>query len=218
MIKTTLHFCLLCFLLAACAAPTARTAAPTAPPKIQDVGPAVQPEPPTLAELLKQIESAYRQGNYTLGLALVKKAFELNSNDVSSMDRIGSIYYVLGRYGEALTIWGKALPLEKDAQKRRALENSIVVARRELGLADEAFVSAATTSAASAPPRPAAPAPKALSAEAREHEVQALYKKGVKYYASGEYLQATTAFLRILELDPGNPDAEKALKRLKLDQ
>ena len=173
--------------------------------------------PPTLTELLNQISAAYRHKDYALGLSLVKKAFELKENNVSSMDKIGSVYYALGRYGEALTVWTQALPLEHNARKRRALENSIAVTRRSLGLADQNFVAAAATPtvtvAASAP----APKPRELSTE-QKAAIQALYKKGVKYYASGQYLQATTAFLRILELDPGNADATKALQRLKLDR
>lgn len=216
--------------MTACGAPAARTApasssavpAARVSPAVEEsaaqaAAPAARPEPPSLPELLRRIEAAYRGGNYTLGLSLVKTAFELKDNDVSALDRIGSIYYVLGRYGEALTIWSKALPLEKDDQRRQELENSIKVARRELGLADEAFVVAASSRpaavAATAPPAPKKPAPKATAAE-----LDALYKKGVRYYASGEYLQATTVFLRLLELDPGNAEAAKALKRLKLDQ
>jgi hypothetical protein len=99
--------------------------------------------------------------------------------------------------------------LERDPQKRRALQNSIAVARRGLGLPDEEPAPVPAAPAASAPP----PAAKPVAAD----EIEALYKKGIKYYASGEYLQATTVFLRILELDPGNPDATKALKRLQLE-
>jgi tetratricopeptide (TPR) repeat protein len=164
--------------------------------------PAIERLPETLPELLKLIEVAYRRGHYAQGLALVKKALELEKNNVSAMDRIGSIYYVLGRYGEALTIWKKALPLEQDLRKRRALENSISVARRSLGLIDDA------------PIVERAVEPARLSID--KNEIQELQRKGVRHYASGEYLQATTVFLRILELDPENADAAKALKRLQL--
>ena len=180
---------------------------------------AAEQAPPAMAELLKEIEAAYRGGNYTLGLSLVKQAFELKQNDVSSMDRIGSVYYVLGRYGEALTVWSRALPLERDVHKRRELENSIRVARRGLGLADESSLAAsAPAPAASAPPAPAPLAKKKALSPVAKAQIRALYKKGVKYYATGQYLQATTAFLHVLELDPENEDAAKALKRLKLDR
>ena len=169
----------------------------------------VEVEPVTLAELLRAIETAYRKGNYERGLALVQKAFELEQNDVSALDRIGSVYYVLGRYGEALTIWQRALPFEKDDKKRAALENSIAVTRRTLGIAEPPAVAAAAPKK-----RRAKPAKKPVSKPPRE-EIARLYKAGVKFYTAGEYLQATTAFLRILELDPENADAKKALERLR---
>ena len=212
MIKITSLSLIFGVFLAAVSAAPSRAAAP---PEIGNSGPDAQQQPPTLTELLAQISTAYRHKNYALGLSLVKKAFELKQNDVSSMDRIGSVYYALGRYGEALSVWTQALPLERNKRKRRELENSILVTRRSLGLADER-----STPGAGAPPAPpASPAPKKkdLSAETKA-SIQALYKKGVKYYASGQYLQATTAFLHILELDPGNADATKALQRLKLDR
>ena len=186
MMKITSLFLILGVFLTACSAASTR---PAAPPETKNSGPDVEPPSPTLADLLKQ-------------------------NDVSAMDRIGSIYYVLGRYGEALTVWTRALPLEHDVQKRRELENSILVTRRGLGLADGTLVAAA-------PPAPAAsapPAPENNLSEETKTLIQALYKTGVKYYTSGQYLQATTVFLHILEMDPGNADATKALKRLKLGQ
>lgn len=208
MIKSVLCWSILGVIFSACTAPMSRGGAPAPAP--QFTGPAVRPDPPTLPELLKQIEFAYRQGDYGRGLALVQKAYELQQNDVSAMDRIGSVYYVLGRYGEALSVWAKALPLETDVVKRRELENSITVARRSLGLTDEA--------PAAVPLVKAAIVKKLPPPKERRAEIDALYKKGVKYYASGEYLQATTAFLGVLELEPGNADAVKALKRLNLDQ
>jgi len=169
------------------------------------------PLPDTLPELLPEIEAAYRGGKYDRGLALVKKALELKQNDVSAMDSIGTIYYRLGRYGEALTTWSRALPLERDLQKRRQLEASIAVARRTLGLGEEAGPKPASSVDGKASRKPPAKRP------ADKAEVKKLYKRGIKYYAEGQYLQATTAFLRVLELDPGNEDAKKALQRLKLD-
>jgi tetratricopeptide (TPR) repeat protein len=225
MIDITPPSLLLGLLLAAGPAAPASAAEAPAPVKIAPEAPPV----PTLADLLKQIEAAYRHKDYALGLSLVKKAYELKQKDVSTMDRIGSVYFVLGRYGEALSVWTQALPLEHDRKKRRELEKSILATRRALGLANETRIAAPsqappaprpaaavpTATVASAPP---APAPeKALSAETQA-QIQAIYKKGVKYYATGQYLQATGAFLRVLELDPENADATKALKRLQLDR
>ncbi|OGS40029.1 MAG: hypothetical protein A2506_02935 [Elusimicrobia bacterium RIFOXYD12_FULL_66_9] len=204
--------------LAACAAPTTERYREEVPPpnavgeRPPDVVAEPEPMPTTLPELLTGIEAAYRKGDYNRGLALVKKVYELKSADVTALDRVGSIYYVLGRYGEALTVWQQALPFEKSPRRRAELSRSITVARRTLGLPDVAPPQPGPPAAA-VRPKPKKPARRAPDQKA----IAALYSKGVKHYARGEFLQATTAFLRILELDPGNLRAAKALERLHLD-
>lgn len=198
--------------LAACAAPATETppALPPAPPP-PVVAAAPEPEPTTLSELLFGIEAAYRKGDYDRGLKLVKQVYELKTADVTTLDRVGSIYYVLGRYGEALTIWQRALPFEKNLRRRQELSRSIAVARRTLGLEEP-------SAAQPAAPKVAAPRPKTpTSRPPDQKEIDALYRKGVKHYALGEFLQAATAFLRMQEIDPGDQRAAKALERLHLD-
>jgi tetratricopeptide (TPR) repeat protein len=191
--------------LAGCAGETPRPA-PVPPPPAPAAAPAAaEPLPTEMPQLLRAIEAAYRKGDYDRGLALVKRTLELQKSDVSTYDRLGSVYYVLGRSGEALTFWSKALPLERDAARRRRLEQSIALARRNLGLPDEP---------AAARPKPARPAPKPARADPEGSARQ--YKEGLRFYAEGSYLQATAAFLRALELDPSNEEARKALERLKL--
>lgn len=187
--------------LAGCAGEPPRPApAPPAPAPA-----AVEPLPTQMPQLLAAIETAYRRGDYDRGLALVKRTLELQKSDVSTYDRLGSVYYVLGRSGEALTFWSKALPLEKDPARRRRLGESIALARRNLGLPDEE------------PPAPPARRPQpARPPRADPGGSAQRYKEGLKYYAEGSYLQATEAFLRALELDPGNEEARKALERMKL--
>lgn len=191
--------------LAACATPTPTP--PATPPVAAPV--AVEPEPTTLAELLAGIEAAYRKGDYNRGLALVKRVYEMKQADVTTLDRVGSVYYVLGRYGEALTVWQQALPLEKNLRRRRELSQSITVARQTLGLGPEGQPAPRT---AVKPKKPTA----GRVAPSKE-VLERLYQSGVKHYAAGEYLQATTIFLRIAALDPGNPKAAKALERLHLE-
>jgi|CXWL01.1.fsa_nt_gi tetratricopeptide (TPR) repeat protein len=87
----------------------------------------------------------------------------------------------------------------------------------------DASTAAATEPAAKAAPRPA-PKPRPIVAppiQARPivptgdtRDVQALYQKGVEHYARGEYLQASAMFLQILQIDPNNEQARKALERI----
>lgn len=195
--------------LSACVPPAARPPEPPVPAPVAAPVPAA-PEPVTLAELLAGIEAAYRKGDYERGLALVKRVYELKQTDVTTYDRVGSIYYILGRYGEALTVWQQALPLEKNLRRRRELAQSIAIARHTLGLGPEG--GPAPAPAVSVRPKPRAPA-----AAPDKVFIERLYQTGVRHYAAGEYLQATTVFLRIQQLDPGNPKAAKALERLNLE-
>lgn len=196
--------------LAACVPPPARSPQPPVPAPAAAPVPA-SPEPVTLPELLTGIETAYRNGDYERGLALVKRVYELKLTDVTTYDRVGSIYYILGRYGEALTVWQQALPLEKNLRRRRELSQSIAVARHTLGLGPAGGPAPAPAAPAAKPKRRAAAPPPDKAA------IERLYQTGVRHYAAGEYLQATTVFLRIAQLDPGNLKAAKALERLNLE-
>jgi tetratricopeptide (TPR) repeat protein len=212
MSRARLPFLAVALVLAACAGPETLppAAAPVSAPVVA-LAP-TEPEPVTLGELLAGIEAAYRKGDYNRGLALVKKVYELKQADVTTLDRVGSIYYVLGRYGDALTVWQTALPMEKNLKRRRELSRSITVARQTLGLGPEGQP---------LPPAAAKPAtrpkPPATRVAPDKKVIERLYQSGVKHYAAGEYLQATTIFLRIAALDPGNARAAKALERLHLE-
>ena len=93
-------------------------------------------------------------------------------------------------------------------RRRRELSQSIAVARQTLGLGEEGQPL----------PRPAVrPKPTTAKVVANKEVIERLYQSGVKHYAAGEYLQATTIFLRIVALDPGNIKAAKALERLHLE-
>lgn len=195
---------------AGCAIPKAnaprRDQAASAPPPPPE--PVVVSSTATVQELLAAIELSYRRGRYDDGLALVKRTLETGRQDISVVDRVGSIYYLLGRYGEALALWEQALRLEKSRRRREDLERSITLARLSLG------IPAPKTAKAEPPKRPRKrpqpkrpPDPKAI---------ESLYDQGVAHYAKGEYLQAASSFMQVLELDPEHALAKSALARLKL--
>ena len=160
----------------------------------------------SVSDLLRGVEAAYRQGRYEEGLALVKRTLELGRSDLSVVDRLGSIYHLLGRDGEAIAVWEQGLRLEKDPRRRRALSRSIALARRSIGLPDSPAPAAARVSAAGKRARRISP-----------RAVARIYDRGVAHYARGEYLQATADFMRVLELDPAHALARRALARLRLD-
>ncbi|MBI3564294.1 MAG: hypothetical protein HY079_03755 [Elusimicrobia bacterium] len=207
MLRNRSHTLPLLLAAALCACAETEPARPAPPAE----APAAEPMPDDMPAILRETEAAYRGGRYDRGLALVKHALELKQTDVSTYDRLGSVYYVLGRHGDALSFWSRALPLEKDPDRRAALSRSIADTRAALGLPPEPAPWAEPESAPKPKPRPVL----GPARRADPREVERLYKLGVKYYAEGQYLQATDAFLQVLDLDAGNADARKALERLR---
>ena len=202
----TAFLSLLLFSLA-CAGP--RPAVPPVPaaspsPSAQAPAPAegaerTQKAEADLKELLSRIESSYRRGEYDKGLALVKEVLQMKRTDLSSFDRIGSTYFVLGRYAEALTVWEPGLAEQQDSTKRKELASSIALARTSLGL--------------EVPARPRTRKPRGRrtghsQAPLRPSGVLAALRQGVEHYARGEYLQASSLFMRALELDGANAKAQ----------
>ncbi|MBI3298920.1 MAG: hypothetical protein HYZ75_12190 [Elusimicrobia bacterium] len=179
-----------------------------------------------MAELLQRVEAAHNRGDSDRSLALLEDIATLDPANVRMLERLGSTYYITGRYNEALDAWNKALPQEKDAGERRALEEYMAKARAALGQAPTQLPGG-PAAAAPAPVRAVAPIDRAAQAldaspdqiaaprKVDPREVERLYQKGVEHYARGEQLQATAAFMRVLQLDPENVPARRALERLK---
>jgi tetratricopeptide (TPR) repeat protein len=124
------------------------------------------------------------------------------------------MYYMLGRYEEALEVWSRALDMEKNSAEIDNLQYHINLARHRLGddtMAMPALEPALSTSPAVAPARAAPRAHKSVSSD----DLERLFQKGMDHYTRGENLQATAMFMRILRVDPSNAKALKALELLQ---
>lgn len=188
-----------------------------------------------MAELLHRVEAANNRGDMERTLALLNDIRLLDPTNVKMLERLGSTYYILGQHKEALEAWEQAVPLEKDAGERRALEEYMGKARASLGMEPVKLPGAPDApTVAPALPAPAVvepvtprvapidvqpvtrtPAQPLTAPSADPREVERLYQKGVEHYARGENLQATAAFMRVLQMDPDNAPARRALDRLK---
>ena len=169
-----------------------------------------------IEELLFRVEVAYNRRENEKVIALLEDILMLEPLNTTALERVGSSYFILERYSKALEAWKKALPLEKDPREKMSLEMYIGQARAKLALPG---------TKEPPPPEPALQPPgrfgkRAAAVPARSKEldpaiIQRLYQKGVEHYARGENLLATSMFMRILQLDPSNAQAKKALDRLK---
>ena len=115
-----------------------------------------------------------------------------------ALKRIGSSYYAMGDYRNALKTWEKALQRELHPEEIAILGKFTNEARRKLSLPVT---------------ERRAEVEKRRVADVRK--IEKLYQEGVEYYARGARLKAASIFRRILILDPGNAQALKALERIE---
>ena len=181
-----------------------------------------------LNELLFRVEAAHNRGDNERVMTLLEDIRLLDPENIKMLERLGSTYFILGKNKEAVEAWEKALPGETDPAERRALGEYLEKARAAAGMAPvklpgapaapaAAPAPAAPEGPAALPPAPAVPAKteQPAKAPADPREVERLYQKGVEHYARGESLQATAAFMRVLQMDPDNAPARRALERLQ---
>ncbi|MBI5245831.1 MAG: type IX secretion system membrane protein PorP/SprF [Elusimicrobia bacterium] len=187
-----------------------------------------------MEELLWRVEFAHTRGEVGKVESQLSDIIALEPDNVTALERLGSLRYLSGRYLEAITIWETAAKTETRENELLSIREYIKLARERAGgavmpggVAPAALVPVvapeieSSTSAATAPAPRAAPAPESSAAPAPRaaapgdaRDIDKLYARGVEFYSHGEYLQATAAFMRILQIDPENGPARKALERI----
>jgi tetratricopeptide (TPR) repeat protein len=179
-----------------------------------------------IGQLLYQAEAANDSREYMRVRQILDDIIELEPNNPIALERLGTVDYLLGKNKEAVVAWGKALQTETNPEEIDSLKNYLELAKEKVraSKAGGAGTLQATKGKSQVLPQaaPKIQTPvlgkiKALNSRDRK-EITRLYQRGVKDYASGDYIHATAAFLRILEIDPNNAEAKKALERMNQSQ
>lgn len=152
-------------------------------------------------ELLWRVEYAHTRADVTQVDSLLGDVLLLEPENVTALERLGSQRYLAGRYLEAIKAWEAAAKLDTREREQASLQAYLKMAREAASKGGPAAIPV---------PKPAEP-PKPAG---DPRDIEDLYQKGVEHYARGEYLQASSMFLRILRIDPGNAPARKALERI----
>ncbi len=161
-----------------------------------------------IEELFYRSETAFNRRDYARVLDLTNDILALEPDNATALERSGSIYYLLKQYDKALSAWKQALAVEQNPVEIASLQNHIVEVEKKMQAAASLPGGIPQPQAAAA--EPALPRPDA-------RVIEGLYQKGVEHFARGEHLQAASAFMKILQMDPGNSQAKKALERIKLN-
>ncbi len=165
-------------------------------------------------ELLFRVEASYNRGEHNKVISINDDILMLEPNNVTALERVGSTFFVLEQYERALQTWQRALPLETNESEKRALMQYMNRARAKLGLAPGAKPPPIKPRKSTQEPLVSGKT-KLKARRGDPRSIPRFYQKGVEHYARGEMIQATAFFMRILQIDPENSDARKALDRIR---
>jgi tetratricopeptide (TPR) repeat protein len=146
------------------------------------------------------MEVALREKDYNRVMTLAEQVLQLDPNNALAYKRLGAAHYAERRLPEALKALRSAYKLERDPEQRKQLKAYV-----------DALAALVERRAVEAAPRPAEPAPRS---SASPQDIERLYEAGVDLYAQGRLSEAAAAFKRILELEPDNVSARRALDRV----
>ncbi|MDE1977503.1 MAG: hypothetical protein KGI84_09645, partial [Elusimicrobia bacterium] len=139
------------------------------------------------------MEVALSRQEYGKVVKLGKQIVQIDATDESAYLRMGVAYYALKRYSEALESLRIASQLARDEKTRKELDSYI-------GQIEDIEQKASEAKAAASP-----------------EDIESLYNAGVEFYAQGRLKESARMFQRILQMDPQNASAAKALKRVNAE-
>lgn len=146
--------------------------------------------------LMSQMEEALQAKDHARVLQLGAEVLRVAPDNALAYRRMGAAHYALRQHDEALKALQTARKLEKDPQQLEALKS---------------YITALETIINRGRARPAATkAPVQLG----PGDIERLYDAGVELYSQGKLTEAAGTFRRILEAEPGNVSARRALDRV----
>jgi len=148
------------------------------------------------------MEVALRERDFERVVKLADQVLALDPSNALAYKRLGAAHYALKRHAEALKALRSAYKLETDSDSRKQLKSYLdaLQALLERGKRDAA---------------PVAKAPEVKATGLSPMEIERLYESGVDFYAQGKLSEAAAAFRKIIESEPNNTSARRALDRVQ---
>ncbi len=145
---------------------------------------------------LNATKDLFKAKRYESMVRLCREVLVLKPGDPTALARLGSGFYMRGEFKKAAAVWKAALSGEQRPGERTSL--AAMIKRANI---------------ASRPKPVQKPEKPAVDPEA----VETLYKTGVAAHAEGDFQSAKTAFEQMASLVPEDKRAEKALRRLRVE-
>lgn len=148
------------------------------------------------------MEVALRERDFERVVKLADQVLELDPSNALAYKRLGAAHYALKHNVEALKALRSAYKLETDSDSRKQIKSYI-----------DALQSLIERGRRDTTPAPKVQEPK--STGLTPVEIERLYEAGVDLYAQGKLTEAAAAFRRIIESEPNNTSARRALDRVQ---
>lgn len=147
------------------------------------------------------MEVALRERDFERVVKLADQVLQLDPSNALAYKRLGAAHYALKHNAEALKALRSAYKLETDSDSRKQIKNYIDALQSliERGRRDLT------------PAKPVDIKPAGLSPV----DIERLYEQGVDFYAQGKLTESAAAFRRIIESEPNNTSARRALDRVQ---
>lgn len=145
------------------------------------------------AAALTQANSAVQERRYGPAVELSLTVLQEDPDNLGAWQNLGISHFALNEFEASLKAWRKAYALEKDPRRRAAIRGYLRSVQRASGRIPEKARRVARLGAA---------------------EIRKLYDEGVDSYARRQFAKAKESFEKILESDPDNEEARKALSRV----
>jgi len=148
------------------------------------------------------MEVALRERDFERVVKLADQVLELDPGNALAYKRLGAAHYALKRNPEALKALRSAYKLETDSDSRKQIKSYLdaLTALIERGKRESA---------------PADKVPEPKQTGLTPVEIERLYETGVDFYAQGKLSEAAAAFRRIIDSEPNNTSARRALDRVQ---
>ncbi|MBI5246491.1 MAG: conjugal transfer protein TraF [Elusimicrobia bacterium] len=148
------------------------------------------------------MEVALRERDFERVVKLADQVLQIDPSNALAYKRLGAAHYALHHNSEALKALRSAYKLETDSDSRKQIKSYIDALQSliERGRRDSA---------------PAKTAEPVKSSGLSPVDIERLYEQGVDLYAQGKLTESAAAFRRILESEPNNTSARRALDRVQ---
>lgn len=152
---------------------------------------------------LALMEVALRERDWDKVIKFAGQVLELDPANVQAYKRLGAAQYAQKRYPEALKALRSAYKLEDDSEQKKSLRSYIQALQTLMERRARESVT----------PKPVIERKTLRTPQ----EIERLYEAGVDLYAQGRLAEASTLFQRILEIEPNNVSARRALDRIQAE-